>query len=560
MATDNMGAVTKSIEGVLNDNPKLRIPIFQRDYSWKKDNWKELWEDINIGFQSSNKHYLGSIVLVDDKCSGYKDIVDGQQRLTTISIIYLAIVSNFFELVSKDIDKDANLKRANDIKGLICETNLYNMSSINRLQLNENNNNIYSEYLVKDALPDESIKLSESNKQLVECFKYFKRAIRKVCTETDKSYPSSTLLLDYYTYICKNLIIIEIIASDYHNAYVIFETLNDRGLDLTVTDLLKNYLFSKVHFSKHTKIKKYWGDIINNVDEKNTTKFIRHYWNSFNKKITEKDLFRVIKENVNTEATVLEFVKKLNEMSYVYSAISDPKNKLWKGDKELTRYLEEIKLFKVDLCYPVFLAVHNNITKSHIKRKLFRLCSIISLRYIIVCNGGANDLERAYNDLCININKYKDDIDLNKVAKDMKEFIVDEEKFIIGFKEKIIKTKNNKKLITYILKGIERNLGSQIGEDITIEHILPENYSEEWDVKFNHEATDYIYRLGNYILLEKDYNNDISDESFNEKTTYYKKSKYKEANKISTIVDWNPTEIDRHQKNMAIMAQSIWKF
>ena len=451
-----------------------------------------------------------------------------------------------------------NQSRAQDIKQLICETDLYDMTSTNKLQLNENNNIVYSEYLVKNKIPSAKAGLSESNKLLIDCFKFFKKVIKKECTYEGESHQSYKLLLDYYRYISDKLVIIEITASDYSNAYVIFETLNDRGLDLTVTDLLKNYLFSKVNSSKHNDIKKCWNDILKNVDEKNATKFIRHYWNSYNTKVTEKELFKVIKENIYTEKNIIRFLNRLKEVSEIYRSLSDPKDSLWNGDESIKQSLSEIKLYKVDLCYPVLLAVQDNISNLKLKRKIFRLCSIISFRYIIIRNGSANDLERAYNSLCLQINKYKNDLDFLKIEKELKEFIVPKDEFLTSFANKIIKTKNNKKLIIYILKGIERHRGSIISEDHTIEHILPEKYEKEWDDIFGGEAEDYIYRLGNYILLEKDYNNLIGNELFLKKKEFYNESIYKGANNIGKLDKWTRVELEKHQENMAKIAESVW--
>ncbi|EPY6431076.1 DUF262 domain-containing protein [Clostridium sporogenes] len=553
---DNMNAIPKSMEGILKDNPKMRIPIFQRDYSWKRDNWKELWNDIKIGFSNDCKHYLGSIVLVEN--DDFMEVVDGQQRLTTISLLYLAIISNFNELINNKIDVQQNITRSQDIKKLICETNLYDISSTNKLQLNENNNMVYSEYLVKDKLPSATVNLTSSNKLLVDCFKYFKREIKKACTEEGEKNQSFKLLLDYYRFICDKLIIIEITASDYNNAYVIFETLNDRGLDLTVTDLLKNYLFSKIDSSRHPEIKKYWNDIIKNVDEKNATKFIRHYWNSYNTKVTEKGLFKIIKENLYSQDKIIKFINKLNEVSEIYKSLSEPKSNLWNGDKILVQSLKEIKLYGVDLCYPVLLAAQNNLSNLKLKQKIFRLCSNISFRYIVICNGSANDLERAYNTLCLKINNDKDSLDFSKVTKDLKEFLVPRDEFIASFTNKIIKTKNNKRLITYILKGIERNRGSEIKEDHTIEHILPEKYNQKWNEIFNNEAEEYIYRLGNYVLLEKEVNSDIGNELFENKKVGYNKSVYSGPHKISSFDKWTSKELKKHQQEMGKIAECVW--
>lgn len=274
----NMCAEPKNLFQILTGDSNFKIPVFQRDYSWKDENWKELWNDISNGFKENNKHYLGSIVLVNNQ--GVKEILDGQQRLITLSILIKSIHWCIKELIDSDIDVEENNIRLSKIGQLIFEEDIYNPSDVsNKIKLNDINDCVYNNYIVKD----EQYKVdadAKSNELLIKCYKFFKKVIKETCINKENNKLDIKTLLDYFKYISENIIVVEIIVSDYANAYVIFETLNDRGLELTVTDLLKNYLFSKVSSNRHRKVHLLWNKIINRIGEKNLTKYIRHFWNS----------------------------------------------------------------------------------------------------------------------------------------------------------------------------------------------------------------------------------------------------------------------------------------
>lgn len=556
-----MDAKEKTIAQILNDNEKLIIPIFQRDYSWREDNWKQLWGDIKSGYKEQKYHYMGSVVLVEN--NKVKEIVDGQQRITTLSMLYLAIIKNFLLLINNNINKEDNLKRVEDIRNnIVHKRDLYDLNKVdNKLILNETNNPIYQDYLVnniEEQIPNIN---NDSNDLLVKCYKYYVDQIQKVCTNENEEFPDEKKLLNYYTYISRKILFIQITVTDYSNAYTIFETLNDRGLDLTVTDLLKNYIFSVLSKSEHKEAQRLWRQICDNVGEKYLTKFVRHYWNSCHKKATERDLFRNIKKEIDTDPIkVKELLKTLEKVSYIYAAISEPDNKNWNNNENIKNYLNDIKIYKVDLCYPVILAIELNVTKIELKEKLFKLCSRISFRYIVICEGGANDLENSYNNLCLKINEKKDELNVSEISKEMEKFIVSSETFKLGFKNKILNNRGNKKLINYILEKIEKSMGGCIRDDYTLEHILPENPSQDWKDIFGEEVKKFAYRLGNYTLLEKKLNNDIGNSNYMEKRPVYEESTSKMTKLIATVEKWDKEELGKRQHQMAKIADSIWRW
>lgn len=563
MDINNMTADPRNLKDIFKDGQYFKVPIFQRDYSWNEEKWIELWNDIEDGIKENRSHYLGSIVLVNN--GGYKEIIDGQQRLTTLSVFIKSIHYIINCLIKENIDLQNNIKRAEMVSSFVMNTNnIFNPNDIsNVLNLNKTNNDIYNLYILKDKHCNSE--MCKSNRLLLECYEFFKKKLTKSCSNkfNEINKLDITKLLKYYEYIIGKLIVVEISVSDYANAYVIFETLNDRGLELTVTDLLKNYLFSKEDECNHEMILKIWDNIVSNVDEKNVTKYIRHYWNCKNKKTTEKDLFKTLKRYIDSNNIVIyEFLKEIEEASEVYSAIMDPNNQRWNNDDDLRKYLKEIKLFKVELCYPVLLAAELFLSDLKLKRKIFKLCSRISFRYITISRGAPGDLENAYNDLCLAIFKEKNNLKLKSYVEKMSKFIVPKDEFIAVFKNKEISTRNNKKLIKYILENIERSLSDngELMTGYTIEHILPENCSDDWKKIFNDEHSKYRYRLGNYILLEDKDNSEIGNKSFEHKKKIYKDSNYFTAKKISEYDIWDIKSIEKNQKNMAKIAHSIWNY
>ncbi|WP_150540975.1 DUF262 domain-containing protein [Clostridium perfringens] len=558
---DNMTAAPRNLEGIFKDSKKFKVPIFQRDYSWNEENWQELWNDIEEGVTESRSHYLGSVVLVNN--DDVKEIIDGQQRLTTLSILIKAIHFNISQLIDKNIDKDNNNDRLALVSQFIMNKDIYNPEEItNTINLNKTNNNVYSRYILKDEEVGRS-EFCKSNQLLINCYKFFKNKFKLACFDKEIGNININKLLDYFKYITQKILVVEIVVSDYANAYVIFETLNDRGMALTVTDLLKNYLFSKVEETKHDSLYIIWNKIIDNVEEKNIAKFIRHYWNCKNKKITEKELFKTLKKYIEGKnISVYNFLSELEKVSEIYGALSNPEHKMWKNDQIIKEYIKEIQLYKVELCYPVMLATELFITEINLKRKIYKLCSRISFRYITISKGAPGDLESAYNELCLAIFKNNNSLNMVEQSDKMRKFIVADEEFIAAFSNKEISTRGNKKLIKYIIEKIEESINGtgKILSGYTIEHVLPESANEEWDKIFDNNFKFYRYRLGNYVLLESKYNSEIGNELFAVKKEVYSKSSYKTAKNLSTLSEWNIQKMEENQRRMAIVANSIWSY
>lgn len=558
MPTENLlNAETKSFGDIVKGDKIYKIPIFQRDYSWNEEHWEDLWTDIITRKSENSKHYMGSLVFIGRDKKTY-EVIDGQQRLTTLTLIILAIVKNLKDLIDGGIDVDNNEKRVDLLMNeYVGKKSLQSLNFSNKLILNEENEPFYSSYLIQFRTPTNIKSLSSTNALLNKCYTYYYKKVREeilISNNVDN-------LIDFVEYLSDNLIFVQISATDDLSAYLIFETLNDRGLDLSVTDLLKNYLFSLVDDNDKKHVKNIWNEILKSVEYKLFPKFLRHYWLSENKVVSEKELFKIIKRNVSSPKKAFDLLVKLNEIAPVYSALSNPLDQLWSGNKRAKKSICELNLFNVKQCYPLMLVSFFNLEAEEYV-KVFKFCSVISFRYSTIAGLNPNVLEEAYNKTCLNIVNKKNTT-ARQVFEDLKNYYIEDDTFKEAFSKKIISTKRGTKLVRYILYSIENHLNSTsldpASDTGTIEHILPENPNSTWNMNFPQEVQeDYIYRLGNYTLLEEKINKDIGREEFSIKINEYKKSRYRLTNDIN-YVKWNISNLNERQSILALQANALWK-
>lgn len=557
MSAENfLNAETDTFGGIIKGDNKFKVPLYQRDYSWNKTHWNDLWLDIETNRKNDSKHYMGSVVLVSKHKKQY-DIIDGQQRLTTLTILVLAVVDTLNDLVKREIDVENNEKRIDLlITDFIGKKSLSSLNYENKIELNESNNPFFSTYITNFRKPVNIKSTVKSNKLLFDCFNYYKELIKEeVFMGEDVS-----SLISFVEYVSDSLLFIQITATDDLSAYLIFETLNDRGLDLSVTDLLKNYLFSIVDETDKSHVKNIWDVTINHVSYSGFPKFLRHYWMMQNGLIQEKELFKTVKRHINTPKTAFELLNSMSEVSEVYAALSDSTHQLWEGEEKVKRHIKELNLFNVTQCYPLLINAYLYLERDDWVATL-KICSVISFRYMVVSGLNPNALESKYNDACKAINA-----GTAKTARDifviLQPLYVSDEDFERNFESKSIRTKRSAKLARYIVYSIENHLSEHSFDfeydNGSLEHILPENPSSEWNENFPKDIEEsFIYRLGNFTLLEPDKNRIIGNKNFEHKFEAYKTSRY-ELTKRFGYQKWDQDNLKARQKYLAKQAKAVW--
>ena len=547
--------VTSNFSSVVSNNRRFIVPRFQRDYSWDVEQWDDLWQDILTMIEEHDEHYMGYLVLqTEDEKTYY--IIDGQQRFTTIILLILAAIKNIERFVAAGVEKEDNLRR---IEGL---TNLFvgkedpvTLEYDNLLQLNRNNDPFFRDYIVKLAnLNVRNLKASE--KLMKRCFEFFDQKLKGYC-------PNGREYASFIQTVVDSLYFTMIVVDDEMNAFRVFETLNARGVQLSSSDLLKNYLFSLVdrdhsHQSHIDTLENKWSQLTDNIRAEKLPEFLRYYWNTQHKSIRANVVYKVIRKEVTVDTQVFQLVNEMIRFSDVYMALMDENDELWE-DQETRHFIGLLNLFRLKQPYSALMAAKINLEAKDFKQLLktiVRLC----FRYNIICDRNPNDQDLPFNNLAVLISHEKR-VDNSLLAPIM----VEDSEFMNAFQEKSFSyNSRNAKIIRYILGRIERFKGSALDvqyddENASIEHVLPQNYDETWDID-EAKAPRLVGRLGNMCLLERSVNRDLQDAPFEVKKSAYAKSSYYYAHRISEEEpQWNENSIMRFQKEMAKAAVSIWK-
>ena len=542
----------------------MQVPLFQRDYSWDEDNWEDLWNDILSSEQTGSVHYMGSVVLQNIDGKNYY-IIDGQQRFATLSILILALINKIRILADNDVDKEANRERVEILMNqYIGQKDPTSLRYSSKLSLNENNDAFYQQRLVAFKEPVNRMKLSDSEKLLWNAYLFFS----KVIDEQFKQDLSGERIAYFLNEIVgERLMFIQIVVENELNAYTVFETLNSRGQELTSTDLLKNYLFSLVAKSETDlrQVRAQWKKIIDIVGLKAFPIFLRQYLNTRMNLISKEYLFKAVKQMVQDGEQVFALLDELEKNAYVYIALFTPDDVLWENDKEIREDIRALTLFRVTQCNSLLMIAYDKLSVADFKKVLRAIVSL-SFRYNVIAKLQTNDMEKVYNRASVRIFK-SEDITVRQILEDIRPIYLNDEDFKRYFEHKVMNTNNSatRKLVRYILYKVEAALPNGLHADFeidtgTIEHILPEAYTEDWSADFSEEeAENYRYRLGNLTLLESKKNNrEAAAKSFEEKKEIYANSQYALSRKIEAS-EWTPKMIHHRQARIASVACGIWK-
>ena len=561
----NFNTANQTFRQLLGNGLLYRVPPFQRDYSWTEEEWDDLWQDILGLFEEDGEqaHYMGYLVLQSSNNKQF-DIIDGQQRLTTISILILAALAHLQNLVNKAIDPDKNQRRKDNLQnsyiGYVDPVSLIPRS---KLELNRHNNRFYQTYLVPlEPIPVRGLNASEH--QLRKAFNWFRD---KIAARSQQSGEAVAIFVDT---IVDKLFFTAISVTDELNAFKVFETLNSRGVRLSATDLLKNYIFSVIasgntHETELKALEEKWERIVDELGSESFPDFLRVYWNSCHKLVRKADLFKTIRRHVTTKEQSFALLRELDRSASIYAALRNPHESIWKPEER--RSLEQLLMFNVRQPMPMLMAAHRQFAENQrqIFTQLLQAIAVISFRYNVICNLQTQDQEQVYNNVA-----YKIDCgvltNLRSIFDELQSVYPDDAVFKAAFTDKELKTTNsrNKKVVRYILFQLEKQVSGQEFEfessAYNLEHILPENPAEAWSHIDEQNQDKFAYRLGNMTPLEKKPNCAIGNHGYAEKIVIFKESCFKITSDISKNSEsWTEKAITTRQAQLAKIATAIWK-
>ncbi|RKV43319.1 hypothetical protein DD764_02570 [Helicobacter pylori] len=536
-----------------NQNNQFVIPIYQRLYSWKKEQCEQLWDDIiKIGGNDKmNGHFIGSILYarVDDTHSSPLLIIDGQQRLTTITLLFIALR-----------DRSSDEAKRKKMESYLINSDKDGDKKF-RLILSESDRDTLLSLIDKNKR-----KPSEPSLKIVENFKLFEKWIRK---NTDK-------LETIFKGLKKLMIVWIALKKEKDDPQLIFESMNSKGIELTQADLIRNYIVMETEVKKQEDFyNQYWRAMEENFkqSEKQSkredlfNKFVRHYLTIKTRDIPNihkvYEAFKRYQQERGIETEVL--LQDLQKYCEYFCRIVFKKE----ADKDLNKALSFLVDLEMDVIYPLLLELYSDYIDGVLSRQDFIPIIALIESYICrraVCGLGTNSLNKVFPSFTKHIQK-------DEYFKSLKAHFV-----YLTEKQRFPNNDEFKKLFItidfynfqkreYFLERLENFERKErvYAHEYTTEHIMPQTLEEEWerDLGENFQAIHdkYLHTIGNLTLTG--YNQEYSNNSFQEKRDMekgFKQSSLKLNQSLKDFESFDEKKIEKRANDLADWALKIWTY
>ncbi|PUD54578.1 hypothetical protein C2R57_06610 [Helicobacter pylori] len=536
-----------------NQTNQFVIPIYQRVYSWEKEQCEQLWDDIikTGGNDQIEGHFIGSIlyVLADNTHSSPLLIIDGQQRLTTITLLFIALRNHLSDEV-KILEKFSREK----IESYLINSNKDGDKKF-RLILSESDKDTLLSLIDKDRR-----KPSEPSLKIIGNFKLFEEWIRK---NTDK-------LETIFKGLEKLMIVWIALKKEKDDPQLIFESMNSKGIELTQTDLIRNYIVMETEVEKQESFyNQYWRAMEEDFKQNETlfNRFVRHYLTIKTGKIpNEKRVYEAFKDYQQKEGIEIEdLLKDLQKYCGYFCQIAFKKE----ADKDLNKALSFLVDLEMDVIYPLLLELYSDYSDGVLSKQDFIPIIYLTESYICrraVCGLGTNSLNKVFPFVTKKINKdqYLESIKVHFGYLTEKQRFPNNDEFKEHFITIDFYHFQKREYFLERLENFERKERVYTHE-YTTEHIMPQTLEEEWerDLGKNFQAIHdkYLHTIGNLTLTG--YNKEYSNKSFQEKRDMekgFKQSPLKLNQSLKDLESFGEKEIEKRANDLADWALKIWTY
>ncbi|MGL2607559.1 GmrSD restriction endonuclease domain-containing protein [Helicobacter pylori] len=533
------------------------IPIYQRVYSWEKEQCEQLWDDIikTGGNDQIEGHFIGSIVFVHDGIytTNYNEllIIDGQQRLTTITLLFIAL-RDYLN------DEDEFLKKFSRQK-------IQNRYLINSDEKGDKKFKLILSEPDKDTLlsliDKDRRKPSEPSVKIVENFELFEKWISE---NTDK-------LETIFKGLEKLMIVYIALDKGKDDPQLIFESMNSKGIELAQTDLIRNYIIMETETEEKQKdfYNQYWRAMEEDFKQNETlfNQFVRHYLTIKTRDIPNiNKVYEAFKDYQQKEGIEIEdLLKDLQKYCGYFCQIVFKKE----ADKDLNKALSFLVDLEMDVVYPLLLELYSDYSDGVLSKQDFIPIIALTESYICrrtVCGFGTNSLNKVFPSFTKHIQK-------DEYFKSLKAhfgYLTEKQRFPNNdeFKEHFITIDfYNFQKREYFLERLENFERKErvYAHEYTTEHIMPQTLTEEWerDLGENFQAIHekYLHTIGNLTLTG--YNKEYNNKPFKEKRDMekgFKQSPLRLNQSLRDLEVFDEKEIEKRANYLADWALKIWTY
>ncbi|MBW4568610.1 MAG: DUF262 domain-containing HNH endonuclease family protein [Tolypothrix carrinoi HA7290-LM1] len=571
-----MKASETTLRNLLEGTKQFQIPLFQRPYSWKKENWETLWEDLMSLYLNKVQgfYFLGPIVTQQE--SGTADgispfiVIDGQQRLTTLTIVLAAL---------RNCLRKSDPSMAQEVEELYLINKFKKNDDIYKVLPTQEDREGYKSII-------QSKKASELKKeeQIYEAYKFFESQFKKL--EPDEEKP-----LDYAkikAILLESLVLVNITSDNNDNPYLIFESLNNKGEELTQADLVRNYIFMKLPAEEQENVyKSEWLPLQESFKKKMgqkeyADKLTNAFWFYLRKDgeaVSEKAIYQAIKKRFDNSAKqsdkpeigIKDELRKLVQFANYYQRLSFENEE---PDPKLRRWFKRLERLNFTTCHIFLLNVYHEYEEKHLSIADFETI----LRYLesyFVRRWLANVPTRTLGKVFDNLYKQVQEKNPDDLVSGLRDVLIsfdksqrwpDDEEFRQGLINEPLYSKissvNNR--VKLLLESIEESLTKERVdfEKLSVEHIMPQKspLRKEWQKmlgdKYSTVHKKWLHTLGNLTLTG--YNSELSNNPFDDKLILLKESNLTLNQYFRKLDVWDEEAIKTRAEYLVNIAIKVW--
>ncbi|MCT3299448.1 DUF262 domain-containing protein [Lactiplantibacillus pentosus] len=571
------------IESLFRDN-NFTVPLYQRNYAWGKDEVKDFWDDLQDIIEGKrNSHFFGQIVTFKNE-RGEQEIIDGQQRLTTSLIFMSAIRDIAIKLGQRVQGTPTDINADDEIGDTLRMIRTQVRKSIRGTK--DDQPSLVVQQHVEDQYSDETLedffkklthsRISENDRKTSsEPKKNMFNAYDDITKWVNTSIKSEKELgaqIDHLQTIFDaffdHFYIVMISAPSRQDAFTIFETLNSRGKDLKASDIIKNRVMSLM-YEDLDNANQSWNKITSQLDNNSDriTRFIRTYWASRYRVVSESRLYREISDKVSTVVEAQKFLDDLSSLVELYTVLESPTSPKahynYFENERLTQQLDILNRLHVLLYYPIVLALeHRNFSESD-KLTVVRKIISVFIRFRTIMNRGTNKLESGFSDVAhqiwsLNLSN------VNAIIDYMDEHLLPSNNQTKASFEAMTKEGGQRGAKKWTLVYLLAELYDAVYDDFDDDTLYQRTFSDDnyrlVQIASNPELEDYVNYFGNWTILEKNLAK-LDFKTMAQLITALSQSSLTANHELATQlqnVDWNIDTIEQRQGLFTSSVVTIW--
>jgi len=545
------------------EDEQFRIPHYQRPYSWTSEQVDDLWDDLLEN--AATGHFLGSLVLASENESK-PQVIDGQQRLTTLMIL-LSVLRD--ACLDRGMEKDAR-----KIQTRLTADPFAEGDARYKFKTGAVNWPVFRDFVLREpddpkrqALDDVAALPSyvrERNKPLIanvaRLRDHLARALGDLGVEQQAAW-----LVKFTSDLMEHVELVVIEVKELADAFLLFETLNDRGLQLSAADLLKSHLlgqFARTYTSEEDvdEAATHWDEMLEDLGAGvDVSRFLRHYLMGYQQSVKKDEVFDHFKALIKARDPqwVLD---ELRVVARMYGEFESP----GKVTHDATRQvLEDLRTLRAMTCYIALLPARRYLSEADFV-EFARVAETLTFRYSTVVGLGTNDIERRYRDAA-QVLIASEGRELERARQFLIEAMPDSHTFRVAFDKMQMGTQY---LLRYTLGRIEAHLSDgaekvfKSNNLVHIEHIMPQTLTEAWRTVLGLDGVDrhaeFLNRYGNLTLFYYGYNIPASNKPFDEKKEYYLQSDVRLTSELVAREVWDLEAIQQRQDRLGELADEVW--